>query len=748
MPDLAPDPDLPGTDPAPPEQETPPGHDALLPTLTQAARRVGVDLDTDGCQGASPAAVVATLRAAGLWAKAASLSARQLARAAGRNGAVVLLLRDGSAALLEQADSKSGIVLLSGAPGLAGPVDPLRLSHAWAGAVVLIRRERGTPAADQPFSIGWLTGLVLGEGRALRDVALASLVLSVLTVFPPLIVMQVVDRVLSHHSPSTLWLLTGMLGAGAFYETLLGYARRLIVLGVGTRLDARLNMHVFRRLLRLPLPYFETHPAGEVMHNVAAVYKVREFLTGKLLSTVLDLITLLVLVPFLFYLSPVLAGVVLGCTGLIAIVILAFLTPMRRAYARVIRAETGRAALLGESIVGVKTLKSLALEPQRLDVWESRVAEASHARLAMGKLANWPQTLTTPLERIMSNGTILMGAALALSDPAGYAVGGLFAFMLLSGRVAQPLVGLARLLEEYEDITSSVAQAGSVLNQPLEESSPVLGQRPAIQGEIAFEEVTFTYPGARGPALDEVTFSLPSGTSLGIVGRSGSGKSTITRLLQAISRDYQGRITLDGTDLRAINLRHLRTSCGIVLQENVLFRGTVTENLIAGRAGLTPTDAVRAARLAGAEEFIERMPHGYETVIEEGSPNLSGGQRQRLAIARALITDPKLLILDEATSALDPESEALVNANLARIGKDRTLIVISHRLSSLTECDSILVLDQGSVVGCGPHRVLLDRCQLYRSLWSQQNRHADTGRPHAQQQIFLASDRPGIAAAG
>jgi ABC-type bacteriocin/lantibiotic exporter with double-glycine peptidase domain len=209
------------------------------------------------------------------------------------------------------------------------------------------------------------------------------------------------------------------------------------------------------------------------------------------------------------------------------------------------------------------------------------------------------------------------------------------------------------------------------------------------------------------------------------VGRSGSGKSTIARLLMGIHREYSGSVKIDDTDLREINLRHLRKSFGVVLQENFLFRGTVKDNIIAGRPGLSFEEAVRAARLAGAEEFIERLPKGYETWIQEGSPNLSGGQRQRLAIARALIVDPKLMILDEATSALDPESEALISANLERMAHGRTMLIVSHRLSSLVNCDQILVLERGRVVDLAPHRVLLERCSIYRHLWLQQSRHLD-----------------------
>ena len=249
--------------------------------------------------------------------------------------------------------------------------------------------------------------------------------------------------------------------------------------------------------------------------------------------------------------------------------------------------------------------------------------------------------------------------------------------------------------------------------------------RPVIKGALSFEGVNFTYPGATTLALKDVNFDLPAGTMLGLVGRSGSGKSTITRLLQGVSRSYTGYLKLDGIDLREINLTHLRRSFGVVLQDNFLFRGTIRENITAGRPGYTIDDVIRAARMAGAEEFIERMPAGYETFIEEGSTNISGGQRQRLAIARAVITDPKLMILDEATSALDPESEALVNANLERIGKGRTMVIVSHRLSSLVNCDQICVMDRGTVVDLAPHAVLLERCEIYRTLWMQQNRHTE-----------------------
>jgi ATP-binding cassette subfamily B protein len=336
--------------------------------------------------------------------------------------------------------------------------------------------------------------------------------------------------------------------------------------------------------------------------------------------------------------------------------------------------------------------------------------------------------LVTPIERVMTLGVMVIGAYMAMNDPTGYFVGSLFAFMMLSQRVAQPLVGLARLVEDFEEVNAAIGEAASVLNHPLESASGAVGLRPKLMGAISFQDVTFVYGGSKVPALDRASFSIPAGAMLGVVGRSGSGKSTITRLLQGLNRDYKGFVKLDGSDLRDIDLRHLRQSFGVVLQSNFLFRGSVRDNIIAGRPGLTFADAVRAARLAGAEEFIERMPNGYETYIEEGSPNLSGGQCQRLAIARALIHDPRILILDEATSALDPESEAAVNENLLRIAHGRTMVIVSHRLSSLTNCDQILVMEEGRVDDIGPHSELLERCSIYRQLWNQQNRHMEKGQ--------------------
>ena len=725
--------DRPGADPQ-----------ARLMAVIAVARHHGLDLHLEDFRPAlnetapSPASLVAWARDQGLSAKAERVRWKQLFKLQGSErpaSPVVLLLKDGGAGLLVGSDASRNVIWIrdpaASSSDPAIPVDELRLSQAWNGEVLLIRRLRGEAEEDQRFSLSWLMGLVAKEKRSLRDVSIASITLSALTIIPPLLVMTVVDRVVTHHSLSTLVLLSSILLITTAYETLLGYARRELVQVVSTRVDARLHLHVFNRLLGLPLDYFEKNPAGQINYRLMQVWKIREFLTGKLMGTFLDMFTLVFLLPLLFWMQAALASIVLVCAIIIALVILAFLPALRKVIGKLTAAESEKASTMVETVHGIRTVKSLALEPQRRSEWDERTAKAGKLKLQAGRLANWPQTIINPIEAFIQRGVIMVGAYIAMQDTTGIAVGGLVAFMMLGSRVTQPLVGLARLVEDFEDVRASIGQVAAVLNNPNETAAMQGGLRPKFKGDVTFEGLTFTYPGSKLPALDKVSFEVPAGTMLGVVGRSGSGKSTITRLLQGINREYSGFLKIDGVELREINLTHLRRSFGVVLQDNFLFRGTVRDNVTAGRPGLTLEDVVKASRLAGAEEFIERLPQGYDTWIEEGSANLSGGQRQRLAIARAVIADPRLMILDEATSALDPESEALVNANLTRLGKGRTMVIVSHRLSSLVDCNLILVMDKGTVVDLAPHRVLLERCAIYKMLWSQQNRHLDgaMGRP-------------------
>ncbi|GBR71141.1 ABC export transporter fused inner membrane and ATPases [Gluconobacter kanchanaburiensis NBRC 103587] len=703
-----------------------------LYAVLAAARYHGLELDIrdfaaePGEDSPSPATLARWLNEQGAVAKGMRLRWRYLVKI--RNSPpVVLMFKDGSAGLMVRADAEKGVVWLRDPMGGEGdapvPVDELRLMQVWTGDVLLVKRRRDESEADAKFDLLWFSKMVLREKKVMRDIAFASMILSILQVFPALIVMQVVDRVVNYHSMATLISLSGFVIILSLYEILLTYARRELSLILSTRLDARISLHAFNRLLALPLEFYEREQTGEILGRFMAVFKVRDFLTGQLMSTLLDLFTLIVVLPVLFVISATLAWMTLAAAGCIGLIVVLFLPPVTRVIGKQVLAEMKRGSILYETVAGIRTVKTLALEATRRELWDERTADVVRWKLAAGRMASWPQTLVQPFEIFINRGIILIGAYLILTNSSSMQSGALMGFMMLGGRVASPLVNLAKLMEAFNEVSVSLGEAGMVLNQPTETKALTTGMRPVIKGALSFVNVDFSYPGSTAKALNNVTFEIPAGTMLGLVGRSGSGKSTITRLLQGVSRNYTGYLRLDGVDLREINLTHLRRSFGVVLQDNFLFRGTIRDNITAGRPGLTIDDAIRAARLAGAEEFIERMPAGYDTWIEEGSTNISGGQRQRLAIARAVISDPKLMILDEATSALDPESEALVNANLQRIGKGRTMVIVSHRLSSLVNCHQIAVMDQGKLVDIAPHRVLLERCEIYRMLWLQQNRH-------------------------
>ncbi|MBV8359918.1 MAG: peptidase domain-containing ABC transporter, partial [Deltaproteobacteria bacterium] len=450
---------------------------------------------------------------------------------------------------------------------------------------------------------------------------------------------------------------------------------------------------------------------------------------AELFGTLLDCITFLVLLPVLFLLNWELSFLVVFLALIILGVYIAFLPSLRRAHSKVIDAEQEMGSHQVETIFGIRTVKSLSLEGLKRKQRDVRIADVVEARQEFDRLANIPQTLVAPLERFIYSGSFFFGCYMALQgDEAVATMGSVVAFAMLAGRITQPIVQLAGMVNSFEHARGAMGEVASVMNVPPEEGRSGNGLKLPIYGHVLFQDVRFRYSPAAAYALDGVSFEIPRGTIFGVMGRSGSGKTTVTRLLQGLNRDYEGLIKIDGMDLREIDLDHLRSNIGVVPQENFLFKGTIRENIAAARPRASFDKVVRAAQLAGAEEFIERLPKGYDTPVEEGAVNFSGGQRQRIAIARALLVDPPILILDEATSALDAESEAIVNANLMRIAQDRTVIIISHRLSALAMADTILVLERGRFYAIGHHRKLLISCDIYQSLWSQQNRHLLEGR--------------------
>jgi len=725
-----------------------------LEVLVRVAKGHGVDLTVDSLRssyvivaGALPSTtLIAIAHDAGLEARSIRPKWRDLPRL-GNLLPAIIRLRDGGVAVLTSVLSspQTGQVALLENPDGDGPeaevaLDEANLAELWTGEVILIKRRHSFTDETQPFGFRWLVNQVLRERRLFREIAIASILNTLFALAPPLIMMIVIDRVLVNHSVSTLWVLAGGLGLVITSEMALSYLKRMFMEAAATRIDGRLNLYLMQKLLALPMEYFERNPTGLTMSKLGKIWQVRNFLTGQLFSTFIDLTMLIILVPVLIVLQWRLAVLVFALSGMIFVIIYFFLAPINRVYRKVAHAEQAKGTFLTETVYGMRTIKSLALEGRRLHNWDVRVACSVSARHELGQLANYPKTLTLPFERLIYSGSIMAGAALSLARPDLIQVGALMAFGMLAGRTAQPLVQLAKLLNDLGDIRAAVGEAASVLNHPAEQGRIGSGLRLPVFGHISFQNVDFRYSQSAPLALNGVSFEIQPGTIFGIMGRSGSGKTTITRLLQGLNPKYEGMLKIDGMDLKEMDLRHLRTNIGVVAQENFLFSGTVRENIGIARPNATFAEIVRAAQLAGAEEFIERMPRGYDTFLEEGGSNLSGGQRQRLAIARALVVDPPVLILDEATSALDAESEAIINANLLRIAQSRTIIAVSHRLSMLVPADAILVMEKGKVYDLGTHEELLHRCDIYKHMWYTQNRHTQPGTYNAPRTIALTSN--------
>jgi len=597
-------------------------------------------------------------------------------------------------------------------------VDRDMLEKAWTGEVVFLKRDHQITDEDQPFGFSWFVPEILRHKTLFIEVGIAALFMHVLALASPVFFQITLDKVISNQAVETLYVLAGGVFVAFTFNAALEYLRSLLLLHATGKMDVRVATRTFGKLMSLPIDFFRGTSAGTLTKHMQQTSSVREFLTGRIFLTLLDATAMLVYLPILFFYSPTLAWIVLAFAGVISSISLVIKGPYRRRLQALYRAEGARQSMLVETINGMETVKAMAIEPIKAQVWSDTSAQAVAMQLSVGKISNLVKGLTKYLGQLMTMMILFVGAQMVFTGDV--TVGALIAFNMLAARVSGPLIQLVGLINEWEQSSISVKMLGEVMNQKPERASTG-GLTPAIRGEVEFEGVTFRYGKDGPPALDNMSFKIGEGEVVGIVGRSGSGKSSLLRVLQGMYRPTSGIIRVDGVDMREIDLAHLRLNTGVVLQESFLFRGTVRDNIALTRPDAAFADIVAAAKMAGADEFIQRQPQGYDTMLEEGASNLSGGQKQRLAIARSLLRQPRFLILDEATSALDPESEAIVQANLQQIAAGRTVLVVSHRLSTLVDTDKIMVIDAGKIIDQGKHADLLDRCEIYRHLWQQQN---------------------------
>jgi subfamily B ATP-binding cassette protein HlyB/CyaB len=442
--------------------------------------------------------------------------------------------------------------------------------------------------------------------------------------------------------------------------------------------------------------------------RVHELENIRAFLTGSALTVLLDVFFLFVFLGVMYLYSPFLTLIVVSSIPAYVALSVAVTPAFRRRIEEKFNCGAENQTFLVESIVGVETLKAMAVEPQMQRRWEDQLAGYVGAGFRTSNLANFASNAAQFISKAVIVATMWFGAKAVLAGD--MTVGQLVAFNILAGRVSGPVLRLAQLWQDLQQVKISVDRLGDILNAPVEiTGGSGQGSLRKIAGHAAFDHVTFRYRPGEREILSDVSFQVEPGEIIGIVGPSGSGKSTLAKLLQRL---------IDGVDLALIDPRSLRRQIGVVLQENILFRRTVRENIALADPALPLERVIEAAKLSGAHEFILKLKSGYDTVLEERGANLSGGQRQRLAIARALVTNPRILIFDEATSALDYESEYIIQQNMRRMAEGRTVFIIAHRLAALRDATRIITIEAGRLTEQGTHDQLLQRngryAQLYR----------------------------------
>ncbi len=593
------------------------------------------------------------------------------------------------------------------------------LEAEWDGRLILLTSRALLAGDGRRFDISWFIPALVKYRRLFAEVLVASFFLQLFALVTPLFFQVIIDKVLVHRGLSSLDVLVFALIVVSLFEVLLGGLRTYVFAHTTNRVDVELGARLFKHLMALPIAYFGARRVGETVARVRELETVRNFITGSGLTLIVDLAFTGIFFAVMYYYAPVLTWIVAGSIPFYVVLSILVTPVLRRRVEEKFRRGAENQAFLVESVTGVETLKSLAVEPQMQGRWERQLAGYVGAAFRSANLGNIASQGVQLIQKLTLALTLYFGAKMVMQGD--LTVGQLVAFNMLSNRVSQPILRLAQLWQDFQQMRISVARLGDILNEKTELGNE--GSRaalPAIRGEVAIEGATFRYRPDSPEVLKRVSLTVPAGQVVGIVGPSGSGKSTLTKLIQRLYIPESGRVLIDGVDLAMVDPAWLRRQVGVVLQDNILFNRSVRENIALADPALSMERVVEAAKLAGAHDFILELPEGYDTIIGERGDSLSGGQRQRIAIARALITNPRILIFDEATAALDYESEQIIQDNMRQIAESRTVFIIAHRLSTVRDCERIITVEAGAVVEDGSHQELLQRNGRYAALWRHQ----------------------------
>lgn len=580
----------------------------------------------------------------------------------------------------------------------------------WSGKWLQVK------STQSKFDITWFQAEFLKYKDIIAWVLLFSFILQILALVSPIVIQVIMDKVLVHNSMATLDVLIFGLIIVAIIEVSLKGLREYIYHHTVNRIDITLGLKLVNHLLHLPISFFKTRQIGAIVTRVKELETIREFLTGSFFTLCVDVLFLFVFIYVMSLLSSTLTLIFL-CSIPLYLLVAWWLTPKIEATAHEQFANIAiNTSFLTESINGIETAKSLSVEPNFTRRWDKQTSDMSHTTFVAGQVSSRSEHLVMVIEKLTSAVILWVGASEVLALQ--LTIGQFIAFHMMVNHASQPLVKLVKLWGDYIRTKVAIEKLAQIINLPTEQTKH--GERKSLKGYIQLRNICFRYQPNMPYILQDFNLSIRSGETLGIVGTSGSGKSTLARLLLRLYTPEQGGIFIDGVPLTSINIHSLRQQVGIVLQENYLFNQTVFDNIAQTRPNSSMDQVIHAAKMAGAHDFILKLPMGYDTILSEGGSSLSGGQRQRIAIARTLLADPKIIIFDEATSALDDESQAIIQENMQLIAQGRTVITIAHRLSTIRDHQRIIVMQEGKIVEQGSHQQLIEQGQFYQHLWSLQ----------------------------
>jgi subfamily B ATP-binding cassette protein HlyB/CyaB len=629
----------------------------------------------------------------------------------------VAIMKDNHFTVMLKANEEEKKILLY-FPGEQSP-RPLtfeEFAENWSGEAIVLKHKVIT--SQITFGFQWFYREIVKYKTIMIEVLTGSFVVQLFGLVTPLFTQVILDKVIVHRSLTTLEVLAAAFIAVTLFEFLLNVTRNYIFIHTANKIDAKLGAKLFKHLFSLPFVYFESRKVGNIVARVRELDSIREFITNKSVSVIIDLFFSLVFVAVMFLYSLTLTLIFLWFVVLVGLLYLTVTPELRRRLQNKFQMTAQSNSYLVETVTGIQTVKCLAIEGSIQKKWEDYLSRYIHSSFKLASMSNIANAVSGTFQRLMTITILYLGVKMVIENQ--LTIGQLIAFQMFAGQFTGPFLRLINLWNEFQQALLAVDRISDILNNPTELRSEKAITLPEIQGAIRFEEVCFKYSPEATYAVDKLTLEIKPGMSIGLVGRSGSGKSTIAKLIERLYLTSEGAVYIDGIDVRHLNPVWLRYKIGVVLQEAFLFSGTIRENIALPRPDAPMEHIIQVAKISGVHEFVSQLAEGYDTLVGERGSTLSGGQKQRLAIARALIVDPKILIFDEATSSLDYESEKLIQDNINQIKSGRTTLIIAHRLSAVRTCDLIVALDKGRIIEMGTHEELLNKKGYYHYLYSQQ----------------------------